>query len=393
MKIINPDPNEHLLPIAQLAADTFTGGKYVDQFRQNYINNSHYDWSVSRLVMDGDKLIHHWGVWGYQMRVETARLKVAGIGAVVTHPDYRKQGLMYHAAQDSFEAMAQDGYDLSILRGRHYVKMGYARAWNYVTYRFKSNDFPVSEPPPDYQSLNLEGVPEMDAFYNQTHAGFSGTAIRPTFTNRHPDDIAVYAWRDAAGKLTGYVRASPAEENPKTFLCLEAAGDPWQVLAVLTDLFKRGDYDSLACFTLHHHHPLLQLLRREACIVENRYFDISGWRVRIINLHSALKKMTPLLEQRLSQSQFADWQGALHVDGGQWKASLQIEKGKVKITNEEAGNNIIRGGKDIARFLIGSDEPDEIIRQANMECASLAIPLARALFPNLHPMMSHWDEY
>jgi len=32
--------------------------------------------------------------------------------------------------------MKRAGYDLSILRGRHHVKMGFARAWDYVTYRF-----------------------------------------------------------------------------------------------------------------------------------------------------------------------------------------------------------------------------------------------------------------
>jgi hypothetical protein len=65
----------------------------------------------------------------------------------------------------------------------------------------------------------------------------------------------------------------------------------------------------------------------------------------------------------------------------------------VEVAEDAAAANALRGGADIARFLIGSDEPDEIIRQANMECSGLAVPLARALFPNLHPMMSHWDEY
>ena len=233
--IVRPIERDHLRPMGQLAADAFSGGQYVDAFCDNYIGNSHYDWDVSRLVFDGDKLVHHWGVWGYQMRLETIQLKVGGIGAVVTHPDYRKQNLMHQAAQASFDAMQRDGYDLSILRGRHYVKMGYARAWNYVTYRFKLEDFPLTEPAPAYQPLGLEHVPEMDALYNQTHAAFTGTAIRPTFYNKHPDDLCLYAWRDAAGQLTGYVRAAPSEDEPKTLLCLEAAGDPRQCLAVLAD--------------------------------------------------------------------------------------------------------------------------------------------------------------
>ena len=56
--------------------------------------------------------------------------------------------------------MHQDGYDLSILRGRHYVKMGYARAWNYVTYRLKLEELPESG---QLQTLPAAGVPRKSA--------------------------------------------------------------------------------------------------------------------------------------------------------------------------------------------------------------------------------------
>lgn len=392
-QIIAPDADQHLLPVGQLTADVFSGGKYVEAFCQNYIGNSHYDWNVSRIVLDGEKIIHHWGVWGYLMWVETVQLRVAGIGAVATHPDYRKLGVMHQAAQSSFSAMENAGYDLSILRGRHYVKMGYARAWNYVTYRLKFAELPELEPEKPYQKLKPEQVSEMDAFYNQTHVHFTGTAIRPTFRNRHPDDIGTYAWFNTDGKMEGYIRALPDEDNPKIFLCLEAAGDPHQGLAVFRDLYKQGEYESANFFTLPHHHPIPQVLRRGACIVEDRYFDISGWRVRIVNLNSTLTKLTPLFEKRLAESVFAGWQGSLLLDAGEQKAILYIEQGKVEVKGEVTTEHILRGGADIARFLIGSDEPDEIIRQAGMTYSGQALQLARVLFPNLHPMMSHWDEY
>ncbi len=392
-RVVHPLEQEHLRPMGQLAADAFSAGQYVDSFCDNYIGNSHYDWDVSRLAFGGEKLIHHWGVWGYQMRLETIQLKVGGIGAVVTHPDYRKQGVMHLAAQESFGAMKRAGYDLSILRGRHYVKMGYARAWNYVTYRFKLEDFPATDPVPAYQPLGLEHVPEMDALYNQTHAPWTGTAIRPTFYNKHPEDLCVYAWRDATGNLAGYVRAAPAEDDPTTLLCLEAAGDPRQSLMALGDLFRRGGYEKIACFTMPHLHPLLQYLRKGSCTAENRYFDISGWRVRVINLHSALKKLVPLFEERLENSRFAGWTGSLRLEAGEQSATLHFAGGEVAVSDEMPTPHVLRGGADVARFLIGSDDPDAIIRQAGMECSGLAHPLARALFPNLYPMMSQWDEY
>ena len=391
--LVPPDPDLHLLPMAQLAADAFSEGQYVEQFAQNYIGNSHYDWHTSRLAFDGEKLIHHWGVWGYQMRLESIQLKVAGIGAVVTHPDYRKQGWMHQAAQASFASMLRDGYDLSILRGRHYVKMGYARAWNYVTYRLKLEELPETGLLQPYQPLSADQVGAMDALYNRTHASYTGTAVRPTYRNRHPDDIGVYAWFDGQGDLAGYVRIFPAEDNPKVLQCLEAAGAPRQGLAVLSDIFKKGEYESLAFFTLPHQHPMLQLLRKGACIVEDRYFDITGWRVRLLTLYSTLQKLLPQLEERLAHSQFTNWQGSLLLDSGDQKATLHIEQGKIKITPDGTSRNVIHGGADIARLLIGSDEPEEIIRQADMEVSGLTIPLVSVLFPNLVPTMSHWDEY
>ncbi len=393
IRMISPDEHQHLRSMAQLGADVFTEGKYVDQFCDNYIGNSHYDWNVSRIVLEGDKLIHHWGVWGYQMRVESVQLKVAGIGAVATHPDYRKQGVMHRAANASFAAMLQDGYDLSILRGRHYVEMGYARAWNYVTYRLKLEELPNGGPAKPYQPLKPEQVLEMDALYNQTHASFTGTAIRPTYRKRHPEDIGVYAWFSETGDLEGYIRAFPAEDNPKVLTCHEAAGDPQQGRAVLRELFKSGEYESLAFFTLPHAHPMLQLLRKGACIVEDRYFDISGWRVRLVNLSSTLHKLVPLFKARLAQSHFSSWQGSLLLDAGNQQATLEIREGKVEIEPTSAAPNRLHGGAEFARLLIGSDEPEEIIQQAGMEASGLAIPLVRVLFPNLHPMLSHWDEY
>ena len=392
-QILAPRAEQHLQAIGQIAADAFSGGQYVEQFCQNYIGNSHYDWGVSRVVLDGEKMIHHWGVWGYRMWVETVQLKVAGIGAVVTHPEYRKTGLMHQAADSSFAAMTQDGYDLSILRGRHYVKMGYARAWNYVTYRLKLEELPQAASLPAYRPLDPAQVGEMDALYNQTHLHSTGSAIRPTYRNRHPEDIGVYAWFAGEGQLAGYLRALPAEDNPRILTCLEAAGDPRQALAVLADLYQKGTYDSLAFFTLPYRHPLLQAVRNKACIVEERYFEISGWRVRIINLHSTIRKLIPLLEQRLENSLFASWQGSLLLDSGEQKVTLQIEHGKVYLSENGSSPNTLRGGADIARFLIGSDESDEIIRQADMACSGSAAALARVLFPNLNPMMSHWDEY
>jgi predicted acetyltransferase len=386
------DPDRHLMAIARITADAFTNGEYTEEIAQNYIGNCHYDWDVTRLIWDGDQLIHHWGVWGYPMRLGSVQLQVAGIGAVATVEKFRKRGLMQQAALASFDAMQQKGYDLSILRGRHYVKFGYARAWNYITYRLKPEEIPAPPLQQPYQKLGTQHIAEMDSIYNETHQAFSGTALRPTYRLKSAEEMSAYGWFDENGKLTGYLRAQPPEDEKENLQCLEVVGDPQQALAVMSELFKQGEYKTMTFFTLPPQHPLLQLLRPRDCIVETRYFATSGWRVRIVNLQSTLEKIRPLLETRLEQSHLADWNGQLALDAGQQKATLGIADGKIQVTENPSAENCIHGGAGIGRLLIGSDEPIEIIQQEKIICSGDAMQLACVLFPNMYPMLSQWDE-
>ena len=386
------DPKRHLMDIARITSIAFAGGQYVDEIANEYIGNCHYDWDVSRLIWDGDQLVHHWGVWGYPMRLESVQLQVAGVGAVTTLESHRKKGLMQEAALASFDAMYQKGYDLSILRGRHYVKFGYARVWNYITYRLKPEEIPAPPLQQPYQKLDPQHIPQMDALYNETHQAFSGTAIRPTYRMKSADEMSAYGWFDKNGKLTGYLRALPPEDKKENLQCLEAVGDPQQALAVMNELFKQGGYKSMSLFTLPPQHPMLQLIRLGNCVVETRYFATSGWRVRIINLRSTLEKVRPLLEARLGRSTLAGWNGQLMLDAGEQKAALNIKDGDIQITETSSTKHRILGGPGIGRLLIGSDEPAELIRQENMTCSGDAMNLVGVLFPNLYPMLSQWDE-
>ena len=247
------------------------------------------------------------------------------------------------------------------------------------------------ETEPAYQPLGPAHMEDIITLYNTAHENFSGTAVRPTYRMLADGDMGAYGWFEA-GKLAGYVRAVPTDDK-KTLQCLEAAGDAKKGFAVLASLFKKAEYESLTFFTMHHDHPMLQKLRKGACVVENKYFDISGWRVRLVNLHSTLGKLGPLLELRLQNSHFEDWHGELSLDGGEEKANLKINIGKVQVGNHSQSRHSLHAGPALARLLIGSDEPEEVIREEGIQCKGTAMELAKVLFPNMHPMLSHWDEF
>jgi predicted N-acetyltransferase YhbS len=391
--LISPaNPKTHLMPISQMTADAFANGQHVEEISKTYIGNCHYDFDATRLIWDGDKLIHHWGVWGYPMRLGSVRLRVGGIGAVVTLEEYRKRGLMFQAATDSFKAMHDLGYDLAILRGRHYYKFGFRRAWNYVTTRLKTEEIPDFKIQLPYEELGPEHMEQINALYNEEYADFSGSAVRPTYSMLKTGDMNAKGWFGPDGDLKGYVRAVPTEDK-KTLQCLEATGAPQQALGVLSELFKEGEYQDLTFFTFPHHHPLVQLVRRGSCVVENRYFYRTGWQVKVINLVSTLSKMIPLLEKRIMQSKYAGWVGTLDLEGDQQTVALLIDEGQIQIHDQRPGEHTLTAGPALGRLLIGSDNPREIIQDEGGICSGLAAELAEALFPNMYPMMSHFDEY
>ncbi|MBN2556244.1 MAG: GNAT family N-acetyltransferase [Anaerolineales bacterium] len=387
------DPDIHLGAVARFLSEAFAGGQHIDAIAMKYLRESHYDWGTSRLIWDDEVLIHHWGVWGYPMRLESIYLNTAGVGAVATREAYRKQGLMHRAAQASFLAMRENGYDISVLRGRHYAKYGYVRAWNYVTYRIKAEDLPDSEHVPEYRRLGPAHLDAINQRYNESHAGLSGTAVRPTYPMLDEDDMQVYGWFDSEGVLQGCVRAALEEGNAASLQCLEASGDAQMGLDVLADLTSKLSCNELTLFTFHHDHPLAQLARRGACLIEDHYFRHSGWQVRVIHLARCLRKMIPLLETRLAHSGLAGWKGHLLLDSGSEQAGLAINAASVAPVDAPVGDHALLAGFAMARLLIGSDEPEEILRQAGAVCAGDGAALAQVLFPNTHPMLSHWDEY
>jgi hypothetical protein len=379
--------------VAKFVSDEFAGGQYVDEIARKYYVECHFDWSASRLAFDGDELVHHWGVWGYPMRLGSIALQAAGVGAVVTREPYRNRGLMHRAALASFDAMRANGYDVSILRGRHYHKYGYRRAWNYDTWRVNEEDIQRSENPVRTRTLGPDQMDQIVELYNQTYAGLSGTAVRPTYPMLEEGEMDAHGWFDENDRLAGYVRASKSEAD-SSLRCLEAAGDPDIGLAALADMFRQGEYESLTFFTFPRLHPILQRARVGMVKLESQYFYHTGWQVKLVNLRSALTKMEPLLTERLGRSRFNSWEGRLELVGGEERAGLACRSGTVAIeAYDPVGENKIDAGQALGRLLIGSDDPDEVMRQERIVCRGWGEALASVLFPNMRPMMSHWDEY
>ena len=98
LQVVTPDPEVHLPEMFEMCAKVFSQNLgYFRCYRwcnDAYIGNSHYDWNTATIGLLDGKIVTHFGIWGYVMRIGSARVRTTGVGLVATHVDYRKRGFM-----------------------------------------------------------------------------------------------------------------------------------------------------------------------------------------------------------------------------------------------------------------------------------------------------------
>jgi hypothetical protein len=394
--IAPPDPREHGEAVCDLGAKAFSGGGYFrmrDYCRKGYVLGSHYDWSASRIGLLDGRLVTHFGVWGYQMRIGTARVRAGGIGMVATDGDCRQRGLMAATARASVEAMRRLGYDLSILFGidDFYHRFGYVRAWGETAWTVRREDLPAGGPKVRLRKFRPVHRDDIAAIYNRENATQTGTAVRPTYPRLvYGDAQEGYLWTDGRGRPVGCVGVGV---KPGFLECVDACGDAEQVLRVLARLAARAERQEIQFSMFSDTRPLIRRVREGNCRAETRYRRCGGSMVATINLVSTLAKMAPELQRRLAASHLARWRGNLLVADAREEAVLRIDRSRVKVGEAGKAEHAIRGGDRIAQLLIGADDPGAIIEAAAMKTAGEARRLAEVLFPNEHPQLNLRDRF
>ncbi|HWQ45733.1 MAG TPA: GNAT family N-acetyltransferase, partial [Longilinea sp.] len=332
----------NLASFTELIAEAFDAKADLENIRNKYVGGSHYDWDVSRLIWDEDRIVQHWGVWGYEMRLGSALIKIAGVGAVCTHHAYRKRGLMFAAGTDSLNAARHNGYDLAMLTGIHYKPMGFRRAWNDETCRIALKDLPEKQPTPVYRRLSNRHFEMVVDLYNREYQAFAGTAVRPTYQTKGVDE-GFYGWFDPQEKLLGYIHIDPKPAKGE-LKCFEACGDIQAVLAVASDLAWELECTTLALFNFPYAHPIMRLVRSGICTLEQKFCVQDNWLVSLINLNSTLQKLLPQLSERHAQSARKNWQGKLLLKANDQSAMLDIDENGVSLIDGKDSPHVIDGG-------------------------------------------------
>ncbi|MEE9404320.1 MAG: GNAT family N-acetyltransferase [Algisphaera sp.] len=403
LQIIAPHLPEHHEAISDLSAKVFGfdgAGNYfgIRQFLSaGYFAGSHYDPATSRIGLIDGQVVSHFGVWAYDMRVGAATVRCGGVGAVLTHPHFRKRGHLVKTAHASIDAMREAGHDLSSLFGinDYYDRLGYVRAFPSQQHRIQATDLPAEKPASTIRKFKLVRREDTDALYNRTFADVTGTAVRPTFTRAGNIRGEGYRWVDGRDRLAGYVYIKHDSAN-RRLNCHEAVGDPTQVLRTLGQLARKLRCDDVTFIDQPIQTPLMQRVRQSRCEIITHINPNGGPMAQVLNLRTTLAKIANELHLRLRQSPMAKWTGTLHVDDGKEKAALHITARKITVSSESSKqktkHKIKTRGHAVA-LVFGTNTPESKMREANMQTTGDAAALAAALFPEQNPMLLPFDHF
>lgn len=398
LTIVAPDPRVHAEQLYDLIPKVFSNLGYFrgrDLCRQAYVGQSHYDWAASRIGLLNGTIVTHYGVWGYDMRIGQGRVRVAGIGAVATHGDYRKRGFMDQTAQAAVAGMSEHGYAMTILFGieNFYHRFGYVRAWSETDWYVKVTALPSAPVETPVRAFRPMPRPEFAALYNAYYATCTGTAVRPTFrrlVNFANTPLQGYRWDDAAGQLAGYVIV---HRQGARLECIEYCGDVEQTLRVLGHLGRRLHCDEVKFVVLPQTSPLATRLRRESCRSETQYQRCGGAMVRTVSLRRTLAGMVNAFSDRITNSPFAAWSGRLQIEDAREQVVLQIEQGTVTVAVPGVTPHCLAGGEAVVQLLIGTAHPEEVLDSQGITTTGEARRLVATLFPAQYPQLSYFDRY
>jgi predicted N-acetyltransferase YhbS len=342
-------------------------------FEPFYLQDPTYRPEQSWLAEQDGRLAAHLRVYDRWIRIGGGRLRIAGVGNVITARAYRGRGLAGRLLEATLAGVRAAGFPYSLL-WTHLPEL-YARyGWAPIQQRV----IDAALPPPDQTSLRLAPFQPADLaavmpLYDTTNAARTGPVIRSVeywrgqlrWLDESRDGFLLA--RTAAGELVGYVRSrrgALATEILELGL-LPAAREAGRALLGAAAAGTAGRLQA-------HLPPSLETL---VTAEEQRVVGELGLMGRVVDLDSLLPTLEPLWRSRLQQTALAPGDIALATSGGRAEirasgAGLQVHRTATasgRALTEAELAHLLYHGFDAAAGALFDGRPES--------------PLLRALFP------------
>jgi predicted N-acetyltransferase YhbS len=322
----------------------------------------------------------------YMLHYGRAKLLVAGITSVCTHPNHRRQGYAGAVLRDILTYSAEQGMHMALLHGipNYYDPFGFMPVWAVYTLEVPVAEARNLSQPLTLREAVLDDVPQLAQLYNH-HWG-----SRVTFSR----SMALWRWRlgfftnqimvvvDSTGQIQGYIWY---RNNEKPGRRTEVVADTPQAIQSLLA------YDGRRCHHAGHEKVVWSVPPDDYIIpfaqqmlpltLSAHYSPTGHWMDRLIDSAALINALLPEINAQAS---------AMSLDFDPRDLVLEVDSDRVKIALKyQPKSTCYLSLRDFVQVLFGSLRPEMLAIRQHLSYESIV--LLQTLFPPRIAALAPWD--
>ncbi len=407
MQVSCPQNENDLHEIADLKGKIFSRASYYFFYEERVRFHQMDPWFKPehvRIIKENGRIVSAVTIFERPVRFGKAIIKMAGIGDVLTVPEYRGKRYSRILMKSAVEYMENHNFDLTMLFGipNYYHKFGYIEAMNYYRLELLNTRDVLERPQFVARQFQTEDIPAMLHLYHKNMKQCNLVVDRSIQYIEskidHPDALIILT--DSNDRVAGYAHTWDPVANK--FMVIEAMTENRDAsLALLSEIVKRKPSNELTVtIKMSPNMPFVQHVRYLGTELTSRCFGEGEGKamIAITDLCQLINKFKPLLDKRLAASRFNQFNGKLKIQCSQ-PVELLIENGILNTCRPAAKDSAsrFRLATDLRYFsrnVIGFwsirnllDNTDATV--TDEEC----VELLNVLFPETEPFLLPWDYF
>ncbi|GLV60607.1 hypothetical protein KDH_74260 [Dictyobacter sp. S3.2.2.5] len=339
-----------------------------------------------------------------------ARIPMACVSVVFTHPAFRKQGVATALMQDAIAFATSHQRSLLLLDGipKFYYRYGYTDVFDLSSYQVDRNAI-LAQAAGNYavRTVTPEDATPLLALYERHYGSYTGSFVRSLDQQRYMLEYQatrrhMVASLGPEGVMKGYLLLSAAS-HPHT--ALECVADDWEALLSLLQ-YHAHLHDGLQDIPQSLHYrlpptsPMVRWMREHLEVPDTSEWETgheewsvlrqtyhhryAGCMARLVHFPSLLEAVLPELQRRWRQT-LACWEGAITLIVGTEAVTLHISGRRLWLSaSEEASVRLQMSPQSLTQLVFGYVPISWGLKESNLALSHEVLAALTNLFPVDH---------
>jgi predicted N-acetyltransferase YhbS len=347
-------------------------------------------------------------IHAFTLHMGPARLRIGGIGAVVTHPTYRHQGIAAALMRDAIMYATQHRHALLLLDGiaNFYAQFGYFNVLDSLTHAMVSEEVHAHAPSPyTVRPATLDDASALLALHQRHYGSYFGFFDRTQKWQEHllrhrfifaeePPVMVLTPDNEPRGYLLPFQGRTPA------YHVLEVAADDWLATLALLQYHARlveqmPDPPKELLWPLPPNSSTLYLLADNVAVRSETHRVLHvGWMARPAHVPTLLHALIPLWQERMQRHTLA-WSGILALEVDNTTCYLQGHSGTLRMRESPTApvETVRLTSHVFLQLLFGYRPLMWAVHQPAQSIPAPLLPLLAILFPQEPAWIAGSDSY